>query len=205
MPPSDRCPRGPDGASSGRRGKGAQEAGGQRLGPSGHTSGHAHLTWACAEAATRFLRGHEPGPKSLARLAKKPATETARRLLAHPRARAVSVRLQRPTAFHREPCRGPSGAERVSPAPHAPRKGCVCTRRTSSRSGRRRGTRWAVSAPYPCAPPCAWPRALALREAAFDRRRLTCAAPPPSLRLTGELPRRSPALEEDGRRGRPQV
>ena len=51
--------------------------------------GHAHLKWALSEAAVLFLRHHEPGPKLLARLEKKPDKGNALRILAHTLGRAV--------------------------------------------------------------------------------------------------------------------
>ena len=89
MPQSDRCPRGQDFASYGRLGKCAKASGGKRLGTSGNTMGHAHLQGAFAEAATLFLRGNEPGQKSLAQLEKTHDKGTAWRILAHKLARAV--------------------------------------------------------------------------------------------------------------------
>jgi hypothetical protein len=96
----------------------------------------------------------------------------------------------------------PQGAARGSPAPHSTLQGCACPQRPCSRKGRRLRTRQSVSAPYPGAPRCAWTRALALREAACDRLRVTWTAPPPRLRRTGELPRLSQPFAEDGLRGR---
>jgi len=103
MHQSDRFPRGPDVASSCRLGKCAQESGGKRVGTSGNKSGNAHLTWAFSEAATRFLRGNEPGQKSRARWEKKHDNGTALRILAPKLARAVYVLLKRHPAFHLEP------------------------------------------------------------------------------------------------------
>ena len=103
MHQSARCPRGQDFASSGRLVKCAKESGGKRLGTSGNKLGNAPLPWACSEAATRFLRGNEPGQKYLARLEQKPDTGKALRSLAHNLARAVSVRRKRQTAFALEP------------------------------------------------------------------------------------------------------
>jgi transposase len=51
MPDIARCPRGQDVASSGRLVTCAKASAGKRSGTSGSTSGHAHLTWAFAEAA----------------------------------------------------------------------------------------------------------------------------------------------------------
>jgi len=64
-----RFPRGQDGLSSCRRGKGAQESAGQRDGTSGAKSGHASLTGAFSEAAGLCLRNTPAGQTSLARLA----------------------------------------------------------------------------------------------------------------------------------------
>jgi transposase len=100
----DRFPPVQDVASYGRLVQGAKEAGGKRLGTSGHKMGNAHLTWAFSEAATLFLRGHEPGQQYLARLERKPDQGKALSILAHTRARAASCRLKRQTAFALEPC-----------------------------------------------------------------------------------------------------
>jgi transposase len=97
-----RVPRVQDGASYGRLVKGAQESGGKRWGTAGNTLGHAPLPWAFAEAATLFLRGNEPGQKSLARWETKHDKGKALRLRAHKLARAVSVMLTRKTAFDLE-------------------------------------------------------------------------------------------------------
>jgi len=63
MPQIARFPRVQDCASSCRLLTCAQASGGTRFGTSGNTIGNAHLTWAFSEAATLFLRGHEPGQK----------------------------------------------------------------------------------------------------------------------------------------------
>ena len=63
MPQIARFPRVQDCASYCRLITCAQESGGKRFGTSGNKIGNAHLTWAFSEAATLFLRGHEPGPK----------------------------------------------------------------------------------------------------------------------------------------------
>jgi transposase len=125
--PIDRFPRGQDCASSCRRVTCAKEAGGQRLGTSGHKIGNAHLTWAFSEAAMLCLRGHEPGHKDLARLEHKHDNGTARSILAHNLARAVSVMRTRQTACDLEQFLWTSGAERVSPAPNSTLTGCVCS------------------------------------------------------------------------------
>ena len=69
----DRFPRGQECASSCRLGKCAKESNGKRSGTSGATIGHAHLTWACSEAAVFFLRDNPAGQTCLARWEKKHA------------------------------------------------------------------------------------------------------------------------------------
>jgi hypothetical protein len=115
MPPSDRLPRVQELASYCRLVQGAQAAGGQRLGTSGNTMGNAHLTGALSEAATRFLRGNEPGQKSLARLENKQDKGHALSLCAHQRARAVSCMLTRHTAFELEQCLWTAGSRARDP------------------------------------------------------------------------------------------
>jgi transposase len=69
--PSDRVPRGQAFASSCRLVTCAKESNGKRSGTSGSTMGHAHLTWAFAEAAVFFLRDHPAGQTCLATLENK--------------------------------------------------------------------------------------------------------------------------------------
>jgi transposase len=111
----ERLPRGQDCAAYGRLVKCANASGGKRLGTSGTTMGHAHLPGAFSEAATLCLRGHEPGPKSLARVEKKPDTGQARRIFAHPLARAGDGRLKRHTALALAQCLCPSGRRAREP------------------------------------------------------------------------------------------
>jgi transposase len=98
----DRFPRVQDFASYCRLVKCAKDSGGKRVGTSGKQIGNAHLKWAFSEAATLFLRGHEPGQKYLARLEKKHDKGKALSSLAHQLARAVYVMLKRHTAFDME-------------------------------------------------------------------------------------------------------
>jgi len=101
-------------ASDARLVTGSQEAGGNRLGTSGTKSGPAPLQWAFAAAAPLFLRHTPQGPKLLARVEQKHEKGTARRLLAHPLGRAVSVRRKRQVACARElflPTSGSSAGE----------------------------------------------------------------------------------------------
>jgi hypothetical protein len=72
------------------------------VGTSGKKIGKAHLTWACAEAATLFLRHNPNGQKLLTRVEKKPGPGKALPLLGHKLARAVYYRLKRQTAFDME-------------------------------------------------------------------------------------------------------
>jgi transposase len=111
----DRFPRVQDCASYCRLVKCAKESGGKRLGTSGNKIGNAHLKWAFSEAATLFLRGNEPGQKSLARLETKPDKGKALSILAHKLARAVYGMLKRKTAFALEPFRRTSGSRAGEP------------------------------------------------------------------------------------------
>jgi hypothetical protein len=85
------------------------------LGTAGNKMGHAHLTWACAEAATWFLRGNEPGPKSLARREHKHDQGKARSIRAHHLARAVSCMHKRHTAVEVAQCLRTSGSSAGEP------------------------------------------------------------------------------------------
>jgi transposase len=100
----DRFPRVQDVVSSCRLVTCAKDSAGQRFGTSGAKSGHAHRTWAFAEAAVLFLRAHPPAQKSLARLEKKHDKGKALTVLAHQLARAVYDLLKRHVAFEREKC-----------------------------------------------------------------------------------------------------
>jgi hypothetical protein len=95
----DRCPRVQDVASSCRLVTCARESAGNRSGTSGTTIGHAHLTWACSEAAVLFLRDNPAGQKFLTRLEKKQSKGQALTIFAHKLARAVYLMLQHKTAF----------------------------------------------------------------------------------------------------------
>ena len=69
--------------------KGAKEAGGKRVGTSGHKSGTVHLRWAFAEAAVLFLRHTHPGNAYFPTLEHKHGKAKALTVLAHKLARAV--------------------------------------------------------------------------------------------------------------------
>jgi hypothetical protein len=97
-----RVPRVPDFASYGRLVKCAKASAGQRSGPSGPTSGHAYLTWACSAAAVLGLRQYPTGQTGLARLAQQPGKGTACTVLAHQLARAVSYIRQCDTVLDRD-------------------------------------------------------------------------------------------------------
>jgi transposase len=64
---SGRFPRVQDCAAYARRVQCSTASAGTRLGTSGQNIGHAHLTWAFAEAAPLCLRNHPNGPKLLTR------------------------------------------------------------------------------------------------------------------------------------------
>jgi transposase len=97
-----RFPRRQQCVSDGRLGKCATDSAGTRHGPSGTTIGTAALTWACAEAAGRFLRHNPAGQKDRARRVNNPGQGPALTALAPKRARAVYDRWTRDTAFDRD-------------------------------------------------------------------------------------------------------
>jgi transposase len=74
-------------------------SGGKRLGTAGKNIGHAHLTWAFAEAATVFVRNNPQAQKLLARLEKQHDKGKALSILAHTLGRAVYCMLKRQVAF----------------------------------------------------------------------------------------------------------
>ena len=94
----ERFPSVQDFASYCRLVKCSQESGGHRWGTSGKKMGHAHLKWACAQAAPRFVRNPLQGQKLLAGLEKKHAKGPALRILAHKRGRAVYFMRKRKVA-----------------------------------------------------------------------------------------------------------
>lgn len=96
-----RFPRVPAFASSCRLVKGRTASGGKRWGSSGKKIGHAPRQGAFAEAATLFLRHHEPGQQLLARVEQKPDKGTALSILAHTLGRAVYFRRKRKVACDR--------------------------------------------------------------------------------------------------------
>jgi hypothetical protein len=183
---SERFPRVQDFASSGRLLQGAQEAGGTRVGTSGQQIGHAHLQWAFSAAAALFLRQNEPGPKRLARVENKHDPGTALSLLAHTRGRAVSDRLKRQGAVDLDILLRAEGSRAGEPGASLDTHGDepvestldvrldgVCERHGVPRLG----------IPEPGA---LFGHPLWLRERRRGSHQLACAAPPPSLRLTGE-------------------
>jgi hypothetical protein len=95
-----RCPRVQDVVSYGRLVQGAREAAGTRAGTAGKHIGTAPLTWACSEAAVRFLRPHPAGQQHLASWANTPGQGQALTVRAHTLARAVYDMLTRDTVFH---------------------------------------------------------------------------------------------------------
>jgi transposase len=111
----DRFPRVQDFVSYGRLVKCAKESAGKRLGTSGKNIGNAHLKWAFAEAAARFLRNNEPGQKYLTRLEKRHDKGKALTILAHKLARAVYDMLKRKTAFDMNICLHTEGSRAGEP------------------------------------------------------------------------------------------
>jgi hypothetical protein len=111
-----RFPRGQDCRASCRLVQCAQAAAGTRWGPSGATSGQAHLTGAFAEAAVLCLRDHAAAPTSLARLEKKQDQGQAWTIWAPKVARAVYDRLHRQVACEREKLFHPAGRGAEAPA-----------------------------------------------------------------------------------------
>jgi transposase len=92
-----RVPRVQDCISYCRLVKWARESAGTRYGTSGKKSGNAHLTWAFAEAAVRFLRHNPAGRRHLAGWENKHGKGKARTVLAHKLARAVYDMRKRDT------------------------------------------------------------------------------------------------------------
>lgn len=101
---SNRLPTGQDVVSSGRLVTWAQEAAGKRLGTAGTKLGHAHLSWACSEAAVLCLRDHPPAQQDRARWEKTQDQGNALTVLAQQWAHAVYDRLKRHVAFDRAQC-----------------------------------------------------------------------------------------------------
>src|SRR5262249_59853992 len=87
-------PRGQAFVSSCRLVKSAQEAHGKRYGPSGKKIGHAHLTWAVAEAAGLFLKNNEPAQTYLAKLATRHGKGKGPSILPPPLGRGGSCMLK---------------------------------------------------------------------------------------------------------------
>jgi hypothetical protein len=145
-----RFPRGQACVASGRLVTWANEAAGQRRGPSGKTSGHAPRTWAFPEAAAWFLRHQPEGQRGLARVEHRHAKGQAFTLPAHPLARAVDDLLQRHMALALDTCRQREGSSAGEPAASLapPRDAPAAIVRSALSDGvvERRGT------PRPCRP-----------------------------------------------------
>jgi transposase len=119
-----RFPRVQDCVSSCRLVTCAKASASKRSGTAGTTIGNASLTWAFSEAAVLCLRTHPAGQQYLARLEKKYGKGKALTVLAQKRARAVSPRFKRATAFDRPRFfQSEQGAERVSLTSHWTRTG----------------------------------------------------------------------------------
>jgi hypothetical protein len=110
-----RMPHGQACASDARWVTWSQESAGTRWGPSGTTSGHAHLPGAFPDAATGCLRHHPNGHKRLTRVENTHGYGNALTIVAHQRARAVSDRRTRPPAFAMERCRQASRSRAGEP------------------------------------------------------------------------------------------
>jgi transposase len=148
---SARFPRGHDVLASGRLVTCPKAAAGKRSGTSGTQSGHAHLTWACSEAAVLLLRAHPAGQQALTTLEKQHGAGTAWPLRGQKLGRAVYSMLQRHTACARGKFLHGSGSG--ADEPHASRDphglslrvglchACVAASwRVSLRPGTRRST-----------------------------------------------------------------
>jgi len=181
-----RFPRGQDFASSCRRVKGAQASAGKRLGTSGKKIGKAHLQWACSEAAALCLRNNPAGQHYLARLENTYDKGQALTILAHTLAQTVSDRLKRHTAcerdlfLHGEGSRaGAPGASRATQgmSRHQACSPSWCTASVHAK------VRLGCGAPSPrlCLDTCS-----GSCTSGESRTLGTCAAPPPSLTLTGK-------------------
>jgi transposase len=182
-----RCPRVQAFLSSCRLVQCTRESAGKRSGTAGTKIGNAHLTWACSEAAGLFLRENPAGPKSLTTPEKKHGSGQALPLLAQTRGRAVSDMVRRHTAVARGTLLHGSGSGADEPHASLDHHGrrlrvVLCHVRVALRHGTRRS------------PEALWPGAcglcLAIRSGSWRcgarRVQLTWAAPPPSLRRTGE-------------------
>jgi transposase len=196
-----RFPRGQDVVSSCRLVTCAKASAGQRSGTSGTQSGNASLQWAFSEAAVFFLRNTPPGQQSLARLENKPGKGQALTGLAHQLARAVSSMFQRATACDMQHClQSSSGAERRSPTPNWPMTGCAWSA-CSVLSGALRRERTRAQRPLPLSPTLCVDLRSGSALDGVSGVGWTCAAPPPSLDLTGERVPWRLLLAEDGTRG----
>jgi Transposase IS116/IS110/IS902 family len=181
----DRFPRVQACASSCRLVTCRQASGGKRVGTSGTHIGHAHLTWACAEAAPRFLRHTPQGQTLLSRVEKRPDQGNALRILAPTRGRTVYGMRQRQGAFALERVLQSSGSSAGEPGASLDAEGRrlerACAKPSPAASVNAKAGRGPVSlspgdclAPHSgaclrgvCSPPVAW------------------AAPPPSPALPG--------------------
>jgi transposase len=145
-----RCPRVQAFGSSCRLVTRARASHGTRHGPSGQTSGNAHLPWAFPDAAVLVLKHHEPAHQSLARLATQHGTGKARALLARQRARAVSCRLKPHVACDPAKCLATSGwRARTNLASHWSQRGQRRTPFAATRAIRRVGHEPAPAVPGP--------------------------------------------------------
>jgi hypothetical protein len=181
-----RFPRVQDFLSYCRLVKCTKEAAGKRSGTSGPKIGNAHLTWACSEAAGLFLRANPAGQKSLSTLEKKHGSGKALTLLGQTLGRTVYDMLQRHTAFDMGKFLNGEGSGADEPHASLDNHGlslhvvlCHACIAASLHAEEHRGPCARILWPLIGHPP----RLLYMSD---SRVSWTCAAPPPSLRLTGE-------------------
>jgi hypothetical protein len=182
----DRFPSVQEFASYGRLVKCSKESGGKRLGTSGAKIGNAHLKWAFSEAAVLFLRNNPQGQRLLTRLENKHEQGKALSILAHTLARAVYSMLKRKMAVDMEICLQTSGSRAAEPGAYLdtqrdePDMSVLTSSLTASVNAKRRLGPVSLSLAR-CLDTCSG----SFRDG--DRSKVTCAAPPPSPALTGEL------------------
>jgi hypothetical protein len=181
-----RCPRGQDCVSSCRLVTWAKESAGNRSGTSGQKMGHASLTGALAAAAVLLLRHKAQGQQCLARLEKNHGQGKAWTILAHKVARAVYYIVTRDTVFQMGICLNGDGSRAGAPSASLDTHGISLPSRPWNIFKRcvierAKGHRLSSLLPRDCLDP----RSGSLTDGG-GRTRLTCAAPCPNLRLTGE-------------------
>jgi Transposase IS116/IS110/IS902 family len=196
-----RFPRVHEFVSYGRVVKCAKASAGKRYGPSGPKRGNAYLQWAFSEAAVLFLRAHPAGQKSRARVEKTQSKGKALTVLAHKLARAVYDRLPRTTAFDLPPFLRGYGSAADEPDASLAAGGMSLAMMLWHEGDPASANAEEHVGSSPRSLRVEWTSASAPSHRAMVTTRLTCAAPPPSLVLTGERNPFSHFFEEDGPRG----